>query len=232
VIEAREAARSPFRNRWTTLAGVVVALATVGLVVVGVLQWQEQRRQRQVTSSSGTKMADRRARLIPTSSTPRAPSITASSGPTGVLLGRALRPTRMEPCRTPTFATGSAWQLGTVAVRGARLEPAYYCNLFRQGVGLLEFDVGRSYASLTVTIGFAEERSAADHRVKFELIGDGVNYLTGPRVLRFGESEQITVDLEETTRLTLRVTEVSEAAGDAAPSQPVWGRPVLVPIAS
>jgi hypothetical protein len=158
-------------------------------------------------------------------------SPTSTSLATGaVLLGKAVRPTKAEACRTPSFSTGSAWQLGEVAVRGARVEPAYFCNLFAHGVGALDFDLGRSYASMTVTIGFAEERSSANHQVRFELIGDGVTYLTEPRVLRFGDSQELTIDLKDTTRLTLRVTEVSEGVSDGAPSQPVWGRPVLVPV--
>jgi hypothetical protein len=146
------------------------------------------------------------------------------------MLGRDVRPTTDEPCRTPSHANGSAWQLAEVTIRGERLAPSYFCNVFAGGTGSLDFSLGKAYRLLTVTIGLAEERSSSAHRVRFEVIGDGVTYLTAPRILRFGESQRLVVDVTSASRLTLRITELGEPVGSGAASQPAWARPLLTPV--
>jgi hypothetical protein len=145
----------------------------------------------------------------------------------GAVLGRDLLPATTESCRTPSVASGAAWQVGQVQMGGRRYDPAYSCNLFSGGTGGMDIVVGGSYQRLDVAIGFADGSGSTGHAVRFEVIGDGREYLTEPRTLRFGEIEHLSIDVTGVTRLELKVTEVNAARGSEAPSRPVFAVPTL-----
>jgi hypothetical protein len=116
-----------------------------------------------------------------------------------------------------------------VQTAGGRVhDNAYSCNLFSAGVGSLDFVLGRAYHQFSVTIAFAQDSTSLKHQVKFEIIGDGVNYLEEPHTLAFGDTKDVTVDVSNVSRLTLKVTEQGTAGRSDAPSRPVWASPSLM----
>lgn len=131
-------------------------------------------------------------------------------------------------CRAPGTATGSAWQLGVVRIDRRTVGPSYYCNLFAGAEGSLDFVLGRSYRELRVTIGFADDSGALDHRVRFEVIADGEVYAAEPRLLRVGQTADLVVDVGGRSRLRLRVVEQGRPGGSGGFSKPVWADAVLV----
>ncbi|MGI8686631.1 MAG: NPCBM/NEW2 domain-containing protein [Acidimicrobiales bacterium] len=170
----------------------------------------------------------------PTSQAPSRVDGDTSSSTTAVLtaaggtkLGRDLPPRSTEACRTPASANGSAWQLGAVQVGPVLHDNAYACNLFSGGVGSLDFILGSSFRKFTVTIGLAEDSTSQRHRVKFEIIGDGVHYLAQTKTLGFGERVDIEANVSGVSRLRLQVTAEGTPGGSDAPSRPVWASPVL-----
>lgn len=201
------------------------ALAAVGLVVLGILQLS-----RSGGGGSPSSVAPVAPPATPTtgSSSGSSPSPVAQGGTSnGTRLGPDLQPLSSEPCRTTTFANGSAWQLGGVRASGRSYDSAYSCNLFSAGVGRLDFVVGRSYRQFTVTMGFADDSSSTRHQVKFEIIGDDINYLDTPSILKFGEIRDVAVDVSGVSRLTLKITEQGAPGGTDAPSRPIWASPTL-----
>lgn len=131
-------------------------------------------------------------------------------------------------CRAPGTATGSAWQLGVVRIDRRAVGPSYHCNLFAGAEGSLDFVLGRSYRELRVTIGFADDSGALDHRVRFEVIAEGEVYATEPRLLRVGQTADLVVDVGGRSRLRLRVVEQGRPGGSGGFSKPVWADAVLV----
>lgn len=131
-------------------------------------------------------------------------------------------------CRAPGTATGSAWQLGVVRIDRRTVGPSYHCNLFAGAEGSLDFVLGRSYRELRVTIGFADDSGALDHRVRFEVIAEGEVYAAEPRLLRVGQTADLVVDVGGRSRLRLRVVEQGRPGGSGGFSKPVWADAVLV----
>lgn len=176
---------------------------------------------------------------VPSATTPtstvRTPAETTaetstSSAPTaaGARLGTDLPADNTEHCRTPGTATGSAWQLSEVRVAGRAAGPSYHCNLAAGGVGSLDFVLGKAYRELRVTVGFADDSGALDHRARFEVIAEGDIYVAEPRVLRVGEAAELVVDVSSRSRLRLRVVEQRAPGGSGGFSKPVWADAVLV----
>lgn len=208
--------------RWQYVSAAVVAIATGLLAVFALIQILNGK-----ASTSGLEA-------------PQQPSVVASQPPPPMplepedsdglqTLGKSVPLKASEPCRTPTSANGSAWQLGQARVAGKTVAPTFYCNLLSSGVGSLDFVTGKAYRQLTVTIAFADDSPFTLHNVRFELIGDDTRYLAQPRVLKFGQSEQLTVDLSGISRLKLKITELGEPGGNEASSLPVWANPVVTP---
>jgi hypothetical protein len=170
----------------------------------------------------------------PTNSTP--PSSAADDPDSSIadssamMLGRDIQPTTSETCRPPGFAEGAAWQIGKVKVDDHPHENTYFCNLFSSGTGSLDFELGKSYRQMTVTVGFAQDSKGQQHSVRFEIIGDGSVYLTPPRVLKFGMTEYLKVDVSDVTRLKLRIIEVSGSHDNSAPSRPIWASPIVTSV--
>lgn len=145
----------------------------------------------------------------------------------GVALGRDLEPASTEPCRSPRTANGAEWELGPVQLAGRVFSIAYSCNLFAGGTGSLEFVLGNSYRLLRTSIGFADGSPSTSQLIKFEIIGDGRDYLTEPRTLRFGEVQELAIGVAGVTRLRINVTELSSGGGSEAASKPVLAMPIL-----
>jgi hypothetical protein len=104
---------------------------------------------------------------------------------------------------------------------------AYYCSLSRGGIGDLQFDVAKSYATLTVTIGVSDD-SNPSHDIEFSVVGDGTDNLTPPVTLSVGQSKQLVVDIRNVTQMDLRIHEIGTSAGVVnSQSRPIWGDPLL-----
>ena len=221
-------ARRPW-PKWVLLGAVFVAGA---LVLAFAVMLPAEKPAKTPTSAiappaSGarTSNSEQASAAVSTSSpTSQGQSTVPAVGPT---LGHEVLPVVQEPCRTPNFANGSAWEVGPVQVNRQSYQTAYFCNVFSAGVGTLDFVLGKSYRALSLTIGFADDSTSFTHAVKFELIGDGSNYLAAPETLRFGQTAHLTANVSGTSRLTLKITEVSPPGGNDAASKVVWANPVL-----
>lgn len=172
---------------------------------------------------------------VPTTPTPgpattRPPGASTTSKPGAVVLGRDRPPTSSESCRLPAVASGAEWLVGSVPMGGRRFDVAHYCNLVSGGAGSLTFTLAKEFRQLKVSVGFADAGGSARHTVKFEFIGDDKDYLTETRTIRFGDIEDLTVDVSDVTRLRIQVTETGSAEGRGQTSQPVLGTPTLLPV--
>lgn len=165
---------------------------------------------------------------VGTPSTVAAPPDADNSPAAGARLGLDVPADSTAHCRAPGTATGSAWQLGAVRIDRRAVGPSYHCNLFAGAEGSLDFVLGRSYRELRVTIGFADDSGALDHRARFEVIAEGEVYAAEPRVLRVGETADLVVDVGGRSRLRLRVVEQGTPGGSGGFSKPVWADAVLV----
>jgi len=222
---AQEAPR--FWRQQYVIAAVGVA-ATVVLATVAVVNAMGGQSSPERTGMR-TTVADELL-TTPNSTEPSSPTTAAAAVDGTVALGRDLLPTTSEACHTPGFAGGSGWRLGTVQLASRRYESSYSCSLLAAGTGSLDFVLGKSYRQLHVTVGFADDAVALHHRVRFEIVGDGATYLAEPRVLGFGETAELTVDVNGVSRLALRITELSSPGGNDAPSKPVWASPTVIPV--
>lgn len=164
----------------------------------------------------------------PTVGAPPADADTDNAPAAGARLGLDVPADSTAHCRAPGTATGSAWQLGVVRVDRRAVGPSYHCNLFAGAEGSLDFVLGRSYRELRVTIGFADDSGALDHRVRFEVIAEGEVYAAEPRLLRVGQTADLVVDVGGRSRLRLRVVEQGASGGSGGFSKPVWADAVLV----
>ena len=209
--------------------GLWLAVAALIVVLVGLISLTRPFGHTPATTAStaGEGRTSSSANVLSTgSSTSSAPNLAADQG---VRLGPGLPPVTTEPCHTPPTATGAAWQLGPVQLGGRSFEVAYYCNLLSGGTGSLDFVLGNSYKLLRTSIGFADGSGSTGHRVRFELIGDGSEYLVPPSILEFGDVRDVEADVTNVTRLRVRITELSLAGGSEGPSRPVLATPTLVP---
>jgi hypothetical protein len=218
--------RHPPLWRWQHVIAAIVALATVGLVVVGVASIRGFRPD---DGHNPPASGDRTTASGSGGGTSTSGRATASTRPprTGLGLGTDIPPISQAPCRTPRFADGSAWELAAVDVHGETFEGSYFCNLLAGGVGQLEFQLSKRYRSFTVTIGFGDDSPSQTHTVKFEVISDGNVYLAPPTVLRFGETRALDCVVKDTARLTLRITELSRPGGSEAASKVTWASPTV-----
>ena len=155
------------------------------------------------------------------------PPRSSQEGPT-TLLGNDLAPLSVESCRSPGSSTGSAWQRGSVQLGGIRYTDAYYCNLPSGGAGSLEFDLGRAYRELRMTIGLTDDSPSVDHRVRFSVIADGREFLSEPRLVRFGETASLAIDVTGILRLRLEVHDTSEVNQVGPSARAAWANLVLV----
>ena len=165
-----------------------------------------------------------------TTGSPPASSVTPSTAAnSGERLGQDVPPTATDPCHTPGIANGAAWQLGRVEVRGRSFDTAYFCNLFSGGTGSLDFVLGGSYKLLRMTIGFADDSTATNHEVRFEIIADGREYLIDPPTLAFGDVQDLELDVTGVTQLQIKITELGPARGSGGSSRPALAAPTLIP---
>ncbi len=215
--------RPPIGARFPHLWAGMGAIATVGLVIVGVAGLIMQgERQGPITGPSmpptqsvrGTSGAGQAA---PPSISPSSPSSSPSSGSSlankQVILGRDLLPISTESCRVPPIASGAAWQVGPLRVGGKPFDTAYYCNLFSGGSGSLDFILGKNFSIFTLTAGFADNSLSTTAVLKLEIIGDGTTYLTQPLTIKFGDASDLHISVANVTRLELKVTETSPPDG-------------------
>jgi hypothetical protein len=217
------------RNGWTWTAGAaIMAVAAAALLVVNPGGGMDENR----TAASTTLLTTTTSAAASTSSGgPATTAATATTRPPaagqGVRLGQDLVPVSNEPCRTPTTASGSAWQLAPTQLGGRAFEVGYYCNLFAGGVGSLDFVLGGTYKLLTTSIGFADGSTSTSHMVRYEIIGDGRENLLEPTALKFGDVRNLQVDVSGVTRLKIRITELSAPGGSEGASRPVLAAPTL-----
>jgi hypothetical protein len=107
---------------------------------------------------------------------------------------------------------------------------AIVCNLMAGGTGSVDFALDQHYRELAMVVGFAADSPSTEHRVRFEIIGDDRVYLIDPRpTLAYGKSQEVRVDVSGTTRLRLRVVEISPAGSSGKASRPVFGDARLTP---
>ncbi len=163
---------------------------------------------------------------IPSRSVP--PTSAAQPDTSGIILGRDLQAVTKEDCRSPGVGTGSSWQVIKSQVGARSLDYAYSCNLFAGSMGSLDFALGRGYTRLTLLMGFDNASQATGHAVRFELIGDGKNYLAEPVTLSLGNDRTVDLDVSQVTRLTLRITETGPPGGTGSSSRPVFAMPTLL----
>lgn len=163
---------------------------------------------------------------LSTSSEPPSSSLTTAA-PTSTVLGRDLKPIRTEDCHAPGVGTGAAWQVMQARVGGTDYTYAYSCALFASQSGSLDFDLGRRFQTLQLTIGFDNASRAKNQSVQFDLVADGKINLSEPIVLSLGESKSLSLDVAEASRLTLKVADLSRSSNDTSPSRPVFAMPTL-----
>jgi hypothetical protein len=209
--------------RWQVVAPVAAVLfaAVLTPVISSALDSGDD------SASTSTTLADDPGPLPTSESSSTIPSTVPPTG--GVLLGRELQPTATETCRSPGFGEGSAWHVVAARVGDRQFERAYMCNLFSAGTGSLDFVVAKGYRELRMRIGFAADSGSLHHAVLFEVIADDGQYVAEPKTLRFGETEDLVVDLTGRSRLKLRITETTKTGGSEAPSRPAWAGGVLTP---
>ena len=228
VAENAPALAPPTRRNRRTGALVGAALVVVLAVLLLALRWGgdgEDLASQTTVSVASTTMVSKGATgtgasVTATTSAPTGPSTTALRG---VRLGPDLTALATEPCRVPSTASGAAWQLGPVQLGGRGHEVAYFCNLLAGANGSIDFTLGATYRSMRMSFGFADDSGSTAHTIRIEVIGDGRDYLTNPRTLRFGEQpvQDLDVDVTGVTRLKVRVTELSPAGGSEGTSKPV-----------
>ncbi len=218
----RSTPRVPKRRAW-------LAAGALGAVVIAGLAFSLRPDAEGVTSTTTTDVTTSVASTAATTDPPGSAPATTAAAAAAVRLGADLGPATTAPCRTPTLANGAAWQLGEVTMGGRTFAGSYYCNLFAGGTGSLDFVLGSSYRVLRVSIGFVDGSTATGHQVRFEIIGDGDEYLIDPQTLTFGQVEDLEIDVTDVTRLQLKITELSPGGGSGAASQPVLASPMLVP---
>lgn len=157
-----------------------------------------------------------------TSTTPAGKPVRAE----GTVLGVDLRPVASETCRKPTSATGSGWEVHVVKLGGSMYEAGFTCNLFSRATGSLDFDLGGRFSTLELTAGFADDSTGIQHRVRFEVIGDG-RFQLEDRTIGFGEVLNMKIDVSGISRLRLKITETVAPSVDDSPSRPVWANAAL-----
>lgn len=226
-------------------AAVGAAAVVLALVAVNLAGGNDHGTSTAPTTSTSSTVTDGGPPTTPSAATattlnpasaavPGTDSATSTAPPApaapGVRLGPDLPPVTTEPCRAPTTASGSAWQLAPAQVGGRPFEVAYYCNLFAGATGSLDFVLGGSSRLLTTSIGFADGSTSTSHVVRFEFIGDGRENLIAPRTLKFGEVQDLQIGLTGVTRLTIRITELSRGGGSEGASRPVLAAPTLTPV--
>ncbi|MDQ6613287.1 MAG: protein kinase [Actinomycetota bacterium] len=170
----------------------------------------------------------------PATSSSGGPGTSSSVEPTrpptllgGTVLGRDVQPTAEDSCHTPGFANGSSWEVGAVQMNTATYSTAYNCNVFAGGVGSVNFELGRRYKTLTVTVGLADSSTSTAHLVTFTIIGDNVIYLAKPTTIQDGRTVNLSANVSQTSKLTLMIMDVTPAGGTSAPTTAVWGNPAL-----
>lgn len=162
------------------------------------------------------------------------PPVTASAGPTGTtasppppdqaaraLLGRDIEPDDEKPCGLAALAAGVSWLFQDVSIDGTRYEAAYTCAMLSGASGSLYFTLGKQYRSLDVVAGFPDGTVPTVHRVKFEFIQDGRLYLTAPFELVHGDTHAVRLNVEQTSKLEIRLTETAVPGGNERPASPV-----------
>lgn len=231
------AAAPPARGTRVKLAMSIVLAVVLALLAVNLAGGEGD--DKTATTASGPTGASSTTSADPnlggggpeTTAAPPPPTSLAALPPAttgqGVRLGQDLVPATTEPCRTPTTADGSAWQLTPIQLGGRAFPVAYYCNLFAGGVGSLDFVLGGSYKLLTTSIGFADGSTSTSQMVLFEFVGDGRENLLDPTTVKFGDVRNVAVDVSGVTRLKIRITELSPAGGSEGASRPVLAAPTL-----
>jgi serine/threonine protein kinase len=232
AVAGRRARPSPRALAVGALAALVAVAVIVGIILASSSGSKDNASSSTTVGDSTTARAAEPTTAPPTTVT-SAPGLNTSPAPpttaaAGVRLGVDLQPVTTEPCRTPTIANGAAWQLGAVQLSGRSFSSAYYCNLFAGAIGSLDFVLGGAYRVLRTTIGFSDRSSATNHVVRFEFVGDGVINLIDPITVRFGQVQDLNLDVSGITRLRIKITEVSPPGGSEAASQPALGSPTLI----
>ena len=91
----------------------------------------------------------------------------------------------------------------------------------------IEYNLSRRYRRLTVTVGLDDNVSETGAQVLFEVYGDGPDPLWS-RMLGFGQSATVAVDVTNVLRLKLRSTAPPDGTTlESFRSQPVFGSPYV-----
>jgi len=220
----------PRRRRWWAVAAAGIAALALAAAALSVLIGSGDGRGGPDVTGGAPSTSTITSSPTPVGTAPSGPSSaapTSSVAPPGITLGRSVQPASIEPCHSPSSGDGAAWQLAAVQVGGRIFEPTYYCNLFSAGTGSLDFVLGSSYRRLTTTIGFADGSTSTGHAVTFEFIADGRENLIEPKTVRFGEVQNLEIDVSGVTRLKIRITESSRGGGTEGPSKPALAAATL-----
>jgi hypothetical protein len=157
-----------------------------------------------------------------------APTTSVSDTADGLVLQQDLLAQSATDCRTPGSGSGAAWQNGLVTIAGVDHPGAVYCYMPEGGTGSLDFLLGRRYTKLDLVIGVADD-SSSSQRLEFEIVADGVSYLTPVALLQAAEQRELMLNVTDVNRLTLRVNEVGEAEDDGRLSRPSFADAVVRP---
>lgn len=215
----------PVGWRWQHVWPAIMVLIALAALIVGIVKGTRQQPSSQGLTPSTMGSSTSTSTLALTSTV--ATGAVAPSGAVPVILGRDLQAVTTEDCRAPGVGTGAAWQILKAELGPNRYEFAYSCNLFASQTGSLDFVLGNAYRKLNLSIGLDSASRATSHAVRFELVGNGTNYLAEPVTLRLGETRDLELDVTGVTRLSLRVTEQSRSLTTSESSRPIFAMPTL-----
>jgi len=221
--------RPPIGARYQYLWAALTALGTIALAVLTYFLVVADDEPASPPTTSAVVASGAPTTATGSATTAGGVVVTTASAPPGPRLGREVASVGNEPCRAPNVASGGAWQLGEVGLSGRRYDTGYQCNLFSGGSGFLDFDLARTYRELQISLGFADGEGGTSHSVRFEIIGNGQEFLTEPRILKFGQEANLTVNTTGVARLRLKITELSPVGGSGAASRPVVANLRLTP---
>jgi hypothetical protein len=157
------------------------------------------------------------------------------SGRTHVVLdvfGYITGGTRLTEVLDSVDANVNSWSESTRQVQGtARFNSLTYAgNLFSSTTpSWTEYNLGRSWKTLATTLSFDDINSTASSRVRFRILGDGVELLN--RTLTFGQTVDVSVNVTNVLRLRFEVFNAN-TNGNPNSFYPVFATPLLTTSAS
>jgi hypothetical protein len=143
------------------------------------------------------------------------------------VLGYIANPVEMTGVLSSVAQYGNSWITGTAQSQGQpRFNSLFYndaaCNISTPY--WIEYNLGRQWSTLATTLTFDDIKSPVTSKVRFRILGDGVELVN--KTVAFGQSVDVTANVAGVLRVRFEVLNAN-ASGTPCSVNPTFSTPIL-----